>query len=182
MYKATLKSNGIARHYYGCSETEFKPVSTTTNKALYIDAKEMPRNCRRRSGMPKTQKQTLASNGVLRQKLVHVNREQNRATSDLPRNSLFYNPTPLQYLTNDQSFTANAAQKQVQIEKFYCAVLLIESDVMPDVVSISSRHFPASASAFNEHLPPVVRFLAIFHFFTNSRLLTITFLKLYCPA
>ena len=24
IYKATLKSNGIARHYYGCSETEFK--------------------------------------------------------------------------------------------------------------------------------------------------------------
>ena len=73
-------------------------------------------------------------------------------------------------------------QKQVQNEKFYCAVLLIESDAMPDVVSISSRHVPASASAFNEHLPPVIRFLAIFHFFTNSRLLTITFLKLYCPV
>ena len=24
IYKAALKSNGIARHYYGCSETEFK--------------------------------------------------------------------------------------------------------------------------------------------------------------
>ena len=24
IYKATLKSNGTARHYYGCSETEFK--------------------------------------------------------------------------------------------------------------------------------------------------------------
>ena len=24
IYKATLTSNGIARHYYGCSETEFK--------------------------------------------------------------------------------------------------------------------------------------------------------------
>ena len=24
MYKATLKSNGTARHYFGCSETEFK--------------------------------------------------------------------------------------------------------------------------------------------------------------
>ena len=84
MCKATLKSNGTARHYYGCSETEFKPVSTTTNKALYIDTKEMPRNCQRRSGMPKAQKQTLASNGVSRQKLVHINREQNRATSDLP--------------------------------------------------------------------------------------------------
>ena len=88
-----------------------KPVSTTTNKALYIDAKEMPRNCRRRSGMPKTQKQTLASNGVSRQKLVHINREQNRATSDLPRNSLFYNPTSSQHSTKDQSFTANAAIK-----------------------------------------------------------------------
>ena len=61
--------------------------------------------------MPKTQKQTLASNGVLRQKLVHINREQNRAISDLPINSLFYNPTPLQHLTKDQSLTANAATK-----------------------------------------------------------------------
>ena len=87
-----------------------------------------------------------------------------------------------EHLTKDQNLTANAAQKQVQIEKFYCAVLLIESDVMPDVVSSSSRHFPASASVFNEHLPPAVRFLAILHFFTNSRLFTITFLKLYCPA
>ena len=60
-----------------------KPVSTTTNKALYIDTKEMPRNCRRMSEMPKTPEQTLASNGVSRQKLVHINREQNRATSCL---------------------------------------------------------------------------------------------------
>ena len=32
IYKATLKSNGIARHYYGCSETKFKPVLTTQSK------------------------------------------------------------------------------------------------------------------------------------------------------
>ena len=57
-----------------------KPVSTTTNKALYIDTKEMPRNCRRLSGMPKTQEQVLASNGASRQKLVHFNWEQSRAT------------------------------------------------------------------------------------------------------
>ena len=88
-----------------------KPVSTTTNKALYIDKKEMPRNCRRLSGMPKTQEQTLASNGVLRQKLVHINRKQNRATSVLPRNSLFYNPTPPQHSIKDESLTANAATK-----------------------------------------------------------------------
>ena len=42
-----------------------KPVSTTTNKALYIDTNEMPRNCQRLSGMPKTQEQTLASNGSI---------------------------------------------------------------------------------------------------------------------
>ena len=88
-----------------------KPVSTTTNKALYIDTKEMPQNCRRLSGMPKTQEPTLASNGVSRQKLIHINREQNRATSVLPRNSLFCNPTPPQHSTKDQSLTANAATK-----------------------------------------------------------------------
>ena len=49
-----------------------------TNKALYIDTKEMPRNCRKLSGMPNTQEQTLASNGVLRQKQIHINREQNQ--------------------------------------------------------------------------------------------------------
>ena len=88
-----------------------KPVSTTTNKALYIDTKEMPLNCRRLSGMSKTQEQTLASNGVSRQKLIHINREQNRATSVLPRNSLFYNPTLPQHSIKDQSLTANAATK-----------------------------------------------------------------------
>ena len=85
-----------------------KPVSTTTNKALYIDTKEMPRNYRRLSGM---QKQTLASNVVSRQKLVHINREQNRATSVLPRNSLFYNPTPTQHLTKDQELNSKCRHK-----------------------------------------------------------------------
>ena len=71
-----------------------KLVSTTTNKASYIDTEEMPRNCRRLFKMPKTQEQTLASNGASRQKLIHINREQNRATSVLPRNSLYpqFNP------------------------------------------------------------------------------------------
>ena len=105
-----------------------KPVSTTTNKALYIDTKEMPRNCRKLSGMPKTHEQILASKRASRQKLIHINREQNCATSVWPRNSLFYNPTPLQRSIKDQSLTANAASKQVQIEKFCCVVLLIECD------------------------------------------------------
>ena len=86
-----------------------KPVSTTTNKALYIDTKEMPRNCRRLSGMPKTQEQISPSDGALRPKLVHINREQNRAISVLPRNSLFYNPTPPQRLIKDQSLATNDA-------------------------------------------------------------------------
>ena len=88
-----------------------KPVSTTTNKALYIDTKDMPRNCRRLSGMPKMQKQTLASNVVSRQKLVHINQEQNHATSVLPRNSPFYNPTPLQHSTKDQELNSKCRTK-----------------------------------------------------------------------
>ena len=103
-----------------------KPVSTTTNKALYIDTKELPRNCRRLFGMPKTQEQIPPSNGASRTKLVLINREQNRAISVLPRNLLFYNPT--QRSIKDQSLAANAAQKQVQIEKFYYVVLLVECD------------------------------------------------------
>ena len=88
-----------------------KPVSTTTNKALYIDTKEMIQNCRRLSGMPKTQKQIPPSNGASRKKLVHINREQNRATSVLPRNSLFYDPTPPQRSIKDQILIANSATK-----------------------------------------------------------------------
>ena len=86
-----------------------KPVSTTTNKALYIDTKEMPRNCQRLSRMPKTQKQTPPSNGASRPNLVHIYREQNRAISVLPRNSLFYNPTPPQRSIKDQSLVTNDA-------------------------------------------------------------------------
>ena len=113
IYRATLKSNGIARQY--CTmvavKRNSKLVSTTTNKALYIDTKEMPWNCRRPSGMPKMQEHTLASNGVSRQKLIHINWEQNRATSVLPRNLLFCNPTLPQHSTKDHSLTANAATK-----------------------------------------------------------------------
>ena len=86
-----------------------KPVSTTSNKALYIDTKEMPRNSRRLSGMPKTQEQIPPSNEASRPKLVHINREQNRAISVLPRNSLFYNPTPPQRSIKDQSLATNDA-------------------------------------------------------------------------
>ena len=38
-------------------------------------------------------------------------------------------------------------QKQVQIEKFYCVVLLIVCDI--NVVSILSHHVPTPARAFN---------------------------------
>ena len=107
----------------------------------------MLRNCRRLSEMPKTQEQTLALNGASWQKLVHINWEQNCATSVLPRNSLFYNPTSPQHSIKDQSLTANVAKQQVQIEKFYCVVLLIKG--MPDVDSISSCHIPAPACDFN---------------------------------
>ena len=127
---------------------------------------------------PKTQEQTLASNGVSRQKLVHIYREQNRATSVLPRNSLFYNPTPSQHSIKDQSLTAT--QKQVQVEKFFCVVLLVE---LWCLVWFRSRRvmFPLPR-ALSMQYPPVVRLLAILHLITNSRLFTTTFLKLYCSA
>ena len=105
-----------------------KPVSTTTNKALHIGTKEMPRNCRRLSGMPKTQEQIPPSNGASRPKLVHINREHNRAISVLPRNSLFYNSTPPQRSIKDQSLATNDATKTSSNRKFYYVVLLIECD------------------------------------------------------
>ena len=105
-----------------------KPASTTINKALYIDTKEMPRNCRRLSGMPKTQEQIPPSNGTSRPQLVHINRDQNLAISVLPRNSLFYNPTPPQRSIKDQSLATNDASVTSRNRKFYYVVLLIECD------------------------------------------------------
>ena len=86
-----------------------KLVSTTINKVLYIDTKEMPRNCRRLSGMPMTEEQIPPSNGASRPKLVHINREQNCAISVLLSNSLFYNPIPPQRSIKGQSLATNDA-------------------------------------------------------------------------
>ena len=61
--------------------------------------------------MPKAQEQTLASNGVSRQKLFPINRGQYRAISVLPKNLLFCNLTPPQYSIKDQSLAANDATK-----------------------------------------------------------------------
>ena len=111
IYKATLKSNGITDITIVAVKLYLKPVSTTTNKALSIDKKEMPRNCRRLSGMPKTPEQIPSPNVASRPKLVHINREQNRAISVLPRNSLFYNSAPPQRSIKDHSLATNDATK-----------------------------------------------------------------------
>ena len=66
--------------------------------------------------------------------------------------------------------------------KLNWVVLLIESNVMPDVVSRSRRVMFPLPCVLSMHLPPVERFLAILHFFTNSRLLTIKFLNLFSPG
>ena len=98
-----------------------KPVSTTTNKALYIDTKEMPQNCRRLSVMPKTQERAVKTNPYqpgakscnlcLAEKLAIL--QSNPATS-LNKRSEHNSKMP--------------PQKQVQIEKFYCVGLPIECD------------------------------------------------------
>ena len=113
IYKATQKSNGTARHKYGCSETEFKTRFNNHKQSLVYRHKRnaTTKLSKRLFGMPKTQEQILASNGASRQKLVHITREQNRATSVLPRNPLFYNPTSPQHSIKNQSLTANAATK-----------------------------------------------------------------------
>ena len=144
-----------------------RPVSTTTNKAFYIDTKEMPRNCRKLSGMPKTQEQIPPSNGASRQKLVHINREQNRATSVLQRNSLLYNPTPPQRSIKNQSLTTNAATKtssnwQVLLRSFAYRMWCL--------MRFRSRRvtLPLSRILLMQ-CPPGMRFLAILHLFTYKQ-------------
>ena len=96
MYKATLKSNGKARHYYACSETEFKIRFNNFKQSLVHRHKRNATELSKAVWNAEDAGTNPTSNGVSRQKPVHMNRKQNRATSVLPRNSLFYNPTPPQ--------------------------------------------------------------------------------------
>ena len=149
-----------------------KPVSTTTNKALYIDKKEMPRNCRRLSGMPKTQEQIPPSNGASRPKLVHINREQNRAISVFPRNSLFNNPTPPQRSIKNQRLATNDAKKTSSNWK-----ILLRSFAYRMLCQMqfrSRRIMLPLPRILLMQCPSVMRFLAILHLFTNNRPFTIT--------
>ena len=94
-----------------------KPVSTITNKTLYIDTNEIPQKCRRLSELPSRKHgETLTSNGALWQKLPHINAEQNRATSALPRNLLFLNSTPLQRTIIEQSLCRH--RNKFKLKKF----------------------------------------------------------------
>ena len=89
-----------------------KPVSTTKNKALYIDAKRNATELSKAVWNAKDAETNPSIECSIAAKTSPCHREQIRATSVLPRNSLFYNPTPSQhYSTKDQSFTANAAIK-----------------------------------------------------------------------
>ena len=105
-----------------------KPVSTTTNKALYIDTKEMPRNCRRLSGMPKTQEQIPPSNGTSRPKLVHINRAK-LCNLCLAEKLAILQSNPATTLNKRSELRAtNDATKTLSNRKFYYVVLLIECE------------------------------------------------------
>ena len=54
IYKATLTSDGIAKNYYGCSETNLKLASTTIIRALNVGKSVMPLSCLKLFGKPKT--------------------------------------------------------------------------------------------------------------------------------
>ena len=110
MYKATLKSNGIIRHYYGCSEKIFK-TRFNNHKQSFVhrhkrNATELLKavwNARDAGTNPTIEWSIAAETSP------YINREQNRAISVLPRNSLFYNSTPPQRSIKDQSLATNDA-------------------------------------------------------------------------
>ena len=64
IYKATLTSDGIAKNYYGCSETEFKPAFTTVIRALNTSKSVMPPSYLRSFGKLKMQERTPSLNGA----------------------------------------------------------------------------------------------------------------------
>ena len=111
IYNATLKSNGIARHYYGCSETEFKTRFNCHKQSLVHRRKRNATELSKAVWNAKDAETNPSIECTIAAKTNPYHREQNRATSVLPRNSLFYNPTPSQHSTKDHSFAANAAIK-----------------------------------------------------------------------
>ena len=54
IYRAILTSDGIAKYYYGCSETNLKLVSTTIIRVLNIGKSVMPPSCLKLFGKLKT--------------------------------------------------------------------------------------------------------------------------------
>ena len=57
IYKAALKSGNVEKHYYGCSETEFK-TRFYNHKASSFDGSATQPNYRKLSGSLKTQDKT----------------------------------------------------------------------------------------------------------------------------
>ena len=124
IYKATLKFNGIARHYYGCSETKFK---IRFNNHKQSRAHRHKRNTTELSKAVWNAKDAGTNPSIEWSIAAKTSSYQSEAKSCnlRPRNSLFYNPIPHQSSIKEQQMSS---QKQVQIEKFYCVVMLIECD------------------------------------------------------
>ena len=111
IYKAILKSDGIARHYFGCSETEFQTRFNNHKQSL---VRRYKKNATELSKLVWNAKDAGTNSSIewnIAAKTCPYQPEQNRSTFVLPRNSLFYNPTPPQHSIKDQSLTANAATK-----------------------------------------------------------------------
>ena len=156
IYKATLKSSGIIRHYYGCSETAFKTRFNNHKQSFAHRHKRNATELSKAVWNAKDAGKIPPSNGASRPKPVHINREQNRAISVLPRSSLFYDSTPPQRSIKDQSLATNDATKTSSNRKFYYVVCL--SNVMPNAVSISSYHVTIPRILLMQ-CPPVLVFL-----------------------
>ena len=76
IYKATLTSDGIAKNYYGCSETATKTII----RALNVGKSIMPPSRLKPFGKLKTQERTPSSNGASRPAPHHTIRELDGAT------------------------------------------------------------------------------------------------------
>ena len=109
--KATLKFNGIARQYYGCSETEFKTRFNKHKQSLVHQHKRIAMELLKAVWNAKVVGTNPRIEWSIAAKTSPYQPGANCATSVLPRNLLFYNPTMPQHSIKNQSLTANAATK-----------------------------------------------------------------------
>ena len=89
IYKATLKSGNVEKHYYGCCEMKFKTRFYNHDQSFKFRRSATQPKYRKLSGNSKTQDKTPVLNGVSRPALPPTTRELGDAISAYQRNSPF---------------------------------------------------------------------------------------------